>query len=293
MKGTLYIIATPIGNLDDFSYRAIETLNSLDLIAVEDTRKSIILLNKYNIKKPLFSNHKFNELSKVKFFIDKLLNGNNVGLMSDAGMPCISDPGYILVNEAIKNNINVTCIPGASAVLSSVALSGFNVLSFSFLGFLPREKKELTSLFNKLLEDKLNNIFVFYESPKRILKTIKILADDYNFFSLCLCNDLTKKFERIYRGMPSSVLNELENNEASEKGEYALVINTNTENKEKGNINSPCNNFSIEALLVDYLIKNKNETLKTAIKEINKTHKNLSKNSIYEASLNLKKMFSL
>ena len=166
MKGTLYVIATPIGNLDDFSYRAIETLNSLDLIAVEDTRKSIILLNKYNIKKPLFSNHKFNELSKVKFFIDKLLNGNNVGLMSDAGMPCISDPGYILVNEAIKNNINVTCIPGASAVLSSVALSGFNVLSFSFLGFLPREKKELTSLFNKLLEDKLNNIFVFYESPK-------------------------------------------------------------------------------------------------------------------------------
>ena len=292
MKGTLYIIATPIGNLDDFSYRAIETLNALDLIAVEDTRKSIILLNKYNIKKPLFSNHKINELSKVKIFIDKLLDGKNVGLMSDAGMPCISDPGYILVNEAIKNNINVTCIPGASAVLSSIALSGFNALSFSFLGFLPRDKKDIVNIFNKIKDDRLNNIFVFYESPKRILKTVKIIEEDFNTFSLCLCNDLTKKFERIYRGSPSSVLKELEENDASDKGEYALVINTNIDTKDKDNINNLNNDFSIEALLVDYLIKNKDATLKTAIKEINKIHKNLSKDDIYEASLNLKKIFS-
>lgn len=293
MSGTLYIVATPIGNLEDFSFRGVETLNLVDLIAAEDTRKSLILLNKYNIKKPLISNHKFNEVSKVNFFIEKLLEGKNVGLISDAGMPCVSDPGYILVSKAIENNICVTCVPGASAVISSIALSSFNVLSFSFLGFLPREKKEILGTFNKLTKDLLNNIFVFYESPKRILKTIKLLEENFNNFSICLCNDLTKKFERIYRGTPSQVAKELVENKDYDKGEYALVINTNIDEKDKNDFkDAPNSEISIEAMLIDYLVKNKDETLKDAIKMINKNNKNLSKNDIYEASLNLKKILN-
>ncbi|MGI6680946.1 MAG: 16S rRNA (cytidine(1402)-2'-O)-methyltransferase [Bdellovibrionota bacterium] len=291
MTGTLYIIATPIGNLGDISYRAIETLKLVDIIAAEDTRKSLILLNKYNIKKPVFSNHKFNEASKLKFFIDKLLLGENIGLISDAGMPCISDPGYILVKEAIENNIATTCVPGASASITSVSLSGFDTSSFSFLGFLPRDKKGLLNIFNKISLDTLNNVFIFYESPKRIIKTIEFLNNEFPNFSLCLCNDLTKKFEKIYRGSPSKILNELKENEAFDKGEYVLVVNTNIVKNKNNNIikDAPLTNtLSIEALLVDYLIKNKNETLKTAIKEVNSKYKNLSKNEIYKASLNLK-----
>lgn len=293
MSGTLYIIATPIGNLDDISYRAIDTLNNVDLIAAEDTRKSIILLNKFNIKKPLISNHKFNEQSKVAFFIENLLSGKSIGLISDAGMPCISDPGYILVSEAIKNNIAVTCIPGASAVITSVALSGFNALSFTFLGFLPREKKEITNIFDKIKLDQLNNIFVFYESPKRILQTIKIIENISSEFEICLCNDLTKKFERIYRGTPSQVLNELENNVSHDKGEYVLIINTNSLLKNNNKSFHIEDSLSIEALLIDYLVKNEGKTLKSAIKEINTKYKNFSKNDIYNASLNLKKILKI
>ncbi len=294
MTGKLYVIATPIGNLEDISERAINTLRKVDLIAVEDTRKSAILLNAFDIKNKLISNHKFNESSKVSFFIKELLDGKNVGVISDAGTPCISDPGYILVKEAIKNDIEVFGIPGACATTTAISICGFNALSFSFLGFLPRSKKEILNIFNKINNDTLNNIFVFYESPKRILKTMEITSNEFPTFNICLCNDLTKKFEKTYRGTSGQVLAMLKENPSYGKGEYCLVIETrsiNNKNKDVSSLNNNENQLaSLEALLIENMVQEK-ISLKTAIKNLNSKRLGFEKDDIYKASLNLKNLF--
>jgi len=276
--GILYVIGTPIGNLDDLSKRVIETLNSVDYIACEDTRNSINLLRYLNINKKLISYHKFNEKGKSNNIIEDLKNGMNIGLISDAGCPCISDPGSILVSEAINNHIEVISIPGPSAVITSLMSSGLDTSSFTFYGFFPRENKEIIALCKRIKTD-YSKLGIIYESPKRIMKTLELLLNNIGDIKICLANDLTKKFEKKYYGLISEVINELKNNPNYEKGEYVLIIESIKEEIKESNV-------CIEALIIDEII-NHNCSLKEAIKLVSDKY-NLSKNDVYNASLKLK-----
>ena len=255
--GILYVVATPIGNLSDISERALKILNDVDIIACEDTRTSSILLKHFNINKKLVSYHKFNEKEKSNSLINDLLNNKNIALISDAGCPCISDPGSILVNMAIKNRIEVIAIPGASAFVTSLMVSGMDTSSFTFYGFIERDNKKFLEIMDKIKNDS-SNIAIIYESPKRIIKTLEKIKDNLDNPYICLLNDLTKKFERKYYGKASEVLCELQNNSNASLGEYVLLI------EKKQEINNQNIDISIEALLIDEMIKN-NCTMKDAI----------------------------
>lgn len=280
--GILYVVGTPIGNLDDITKRALNILNSVDLIACEDTRTSIVLLKHFGIVKKLVSYHKFNEKGKSNSLIKDLLSGKHIALITDAGCPCISDPGSILVKEAISNGIEVISVPGASATITSLMCSGMNTESFTFYGFLDRENKKMTSQLESIKEDS-SNIAIIYESPKRIIKTLEKIKDVLDNPYVCLCNDLTKKFEKKYYGKASEVLKKLSNNPNSELGEYVLLIEKNNKNEIKEDY------YSNESLIIDEMIKN-NCTMKEAIKLVSEKY-HLSKNEVYSASLNLKKLF--
>ena len=280
--GILYVVGTPIGNLDDITKRALDILNSVDLIACEDTRTSSVLLKHFNINKKLVSYHKFNEKGKSNSLIDDLKNGKTIALISDAGCPCISDPGSILVCDAVKNNIEVIAIPGASATITSLMCSGMDTTSFSFYGFLDRENKKMVNELEKIKNDS-TNIAIIYESPKRIKKTLEKISEVLGNPNVCLCNDLTKKFEKKYFGNVDIVLKELENNTNSELGEYVLLVEKNNDIIEKSDV------ISIESMIVDEMIKS-NCTMKEAIKLVSEKYK-INKNVVYNSSLNLKKLF--
>jgi len=288
MNGKLYIVATPIGNLGDMTPRAIEILREADIIAAEDTQTSMTLLTKFEIKTKLVSNHKFNETGSADYFIRELLNGKNIALISDAGTPCISDPGSVLVKKAAVNNIEIIAIPGACAAAAAISISGFDIKSFVFMGFFPRENSGIKKITQKLSDNP--GVYIFYESPKRIIKTFEGVAKNLPDCDICLCNDLTKKFERIYRGSPVKILEELRENPSTTKGEYTIVIETQTP---VGDIaaDTPFQKgaLAMEAIVVDVMIKQKC-TIKDAVKYIADNY-DLSKNEIYAASLNLKKMF--
>ena len=281
--GILYVIGTPIGNLDDLSKRVIDTMNFVDYIACEDTRNSINLLRYLGINKKLVAYHKFNEKGKSNTIIDDLKAGKNIGLISDAGCPCISDPGSILVSEAVKNNIEVISIPGPSAVITSLMSCGLDTSSFTFYGFFPRENKETKELCKKIKTDS-SKLAIIYESPKRIMKTLEALLSNLGDINVCLSNDLTKKFEKKYYGCISEVINELNSNPNYEKGEYVLIVEAV---KESAN-NSET---SIESLIINEMVYNKC-TMKEAIKIVSEKY-DISKNNVYQASLNLKKLFDV
>ena len=282
--GTLYIVGTPIGNLSDMSERAIETLENVDYVACEDTRVSVNLLRHFGINKKLVSYHKFNEKGKSNSIIDDLKNGLSIALVSDAGCPCISDPGSILVNEAILNGIEVIAIPGPSAVITSLMVSGMDTTSFTFYGFLERENKKITESLEKIKKDS-SNIAVIYESPKRIIKTLEKIKEVLDNPKVCLCNDLTKKFEKKYYGLVSDVIDELISNPNYELGEYVLLIEKNVVDKENKN----AFDVGIEGLIVDEMIKN-NCTMKDAVKIVSEKY-HYNKNIVYDASLKVKKLF--
>ena len=287
MAGKLYIVATHVGNLGDMTPRAIEILQKSDIIAAEDTQNSMTLLTKFEIKTKLVSNHKFNETGSVDYFINELLNGKNIAVISDAGTPCISDPGNVLVKRAVENNIKIEAIPGACAAVAAVSVSGFDIKSFIFGGFFPRENSGAKKTAQKIKDNP--GVYIFYESPKRIIKTLEFFAENLPDCDICLCNDLTKKFERIYRGSPEKVLEELRENPSAEKGEYTVVIET-LDIDEIEDISEP---QTVESIIVDVMIKQKC-TIKDAVKYIaaNADIYDLSKNEVYAASLNLKKMFA-
>ncbi len=284
--GILYVIGTPIGNLNDISFRALEVLKSVDYIACEDTRQSLKLLNHFEIKKKLVAYHKFNENEKSKTIIDDLLNGLSVAIVTDAGTPCISDPGYILVKKAHENNIQVIAIPGASAVVSALSVSGIDTSKFSFIGFLPIDNKKFNDEITKMLESKIRT-FVIYESPKRIIKLFSKLVDIFPHSLVYVASDLTKIHERGFYGYIEDVFSTLLNDPNVERGEYAIVLNK-YENEKK--IDQKEDDLSIEALLIDIMVKNK-IGLKDAIGVLNSNCEKYSKNDIYDASLTLKKMF--
>ncbi|MBF0913488.1 16S rRNA (cytidine(1402)-2'-O)-methyltransferase [Candidatus Gracilibacteria bacterium] len=223
----LYIVATPIGNLEDITLRAINTLKEVDLIACEDTRTSSVLLNHYGIKKPLLSFHSHSGVTKIDKIMDYLQNGKKVALISDAGTPGISDPGYILIKEAILQNIEVVPIPGVTAFTTALMGSGMQMNHFLYLGFLPIKKGRQT-LFKTLLErreSKLSETIVIYESVHRILKTLTELGEYFGADQkIVVARELTKKFEEFLRGSISEILLYFEENPSKLKGEFVILF---------------------------------------------------------------------
>jgi len=226
MKGTLFIVATPIGNLDDITFRAVEILKSVDIVLAEDTRHSKKLLKHLNIAKPIRAFHEHNEREKTKAIIDELHSGKSIALISDAGTPLISDPGYFLVAQAKKEDLRVVPIPGASALITALSASGLASDSFTFLGFLPSKKTARIKLLKSLLNQ--TETFIFYESPKRILAT---LTDMYAIFGdsrkVCLAKELTKAFETIQTDSISNLIKYLNIDQSHQKGEFVILIAAN------------------------------------------------------------------
>jgi len=298
LKGTLFIVATPIGNSGDITERAKQVLNEAAIVAAEDTRTTQKLFRILGIQNKTVSNHKFNEKHQVDFLISELEKGKNVALVSDAGTPCISDPGGIIVNAAAKRGIRITGICGASAVITALSVCGFEYDSFTFYGFLPRTANDIKNTIQQCITSQnnskhnKNNIAVFFESPKRIKKTMETFTVLASEAELCLCNDLTKIYERIYRGTPEKILNELNENPSVEKGEYTLVMSFNNENNTNQNGLEADIQISPEALLTDYIIKN-GGTLKNAVSGLSEINKNnLTRKQLYSASLNLRRLFT-
>ncbi len=217
-KPTLYVVSTPIGNLGDMSKRALEILEMVDLILCEDTRVTAKLLNYFNLKNKMESYQIFNEHSKVEDLVSRMREGMNVALVSDAGTPLVNDPGYLLVKEAIRQEINVVSIPGASALLTALVSSGLLPQPFTFIGFLPKKQGELTKVLTKYI--KREETLIIYESPLRISKTLKDLFDVLGNRNLVLCRELTKKFETIYRGDLVSMMDEV----FDTRGEYVILL---------------------------------------------------------------------
>lgn len=220
MKGKLFLISTPIGNLKDITLRSIEVLKNVDYIVCEDTRVTIKLLNRYNIKGKLISYHSGNEKKRRKEIIEILKKGNNVGLVSDAGTPCISDPGELIVREAIENNIDIEVLPGASAIISSLLVSGLKTTPFIFLGFFPRKKSEIENLIKRYFY--IKGTIIFYESPYRILETLKLLVEKIPNRNVAIVKELTKIHEKVYRGKLNIVYEEIKKSKI--KGEYVVLI---------------------------------------------------------------------
>lgn len=217
----LYLVATPIGNLGDITLRALEILKEVDLVISEDTRKTGLLLNHFEIKKPQLSFREDNETRMLPRVMDHLLRGENVAIVTDAGSPSISDPGFILVRECLKNDIPVTAAPGPTAVVTALTLSGLPCHSFTFRGFPPRKSGQRQHFFE--VDKDSPHTLIFYESPHRLLAFLKDALEVFGDRSIAVCNDLTKKFETVDRGRISDMIKKFESEEP--RGEYSIVIN--------------------------------------------------------------------
>lgn len=218
MFGTLYIVATPIGNLDDITLRAIKVLKDADLIAAEDTRHTLKLLNHLEISKPLISYYKQNEKVKTDILVEKLKDGKNIALVSDAGTPVISDPGEEVVKSAIENNIKVVPIPGPCALITALISSGISAKEFEFIGFLPVNKKEKQEKLKEVAED--TKTLIFYEAPHKLISTLEEMKEVLGNRKICLARELTKIHEEFLIGNISYLLDRVQ----EPKGEYVIVV---------------------------------------------------------------------
>lgn len=220
----LYVVATPIGNLNDLTPRMREALEGADLIAAEDTRVTMKLLNHFDLHKPMISCHRHNEDQKAPQIVERMLSEDlTVALTCDAGTPGISDPGHILVRDCWAAGFPVEPVCGPSAVVTCLSASGFDAREFAFYGFLPREKKALNDKLDAIHRAGIP-VFVLYESPHRIVDLVKQLSEKWPECILCVCSDLTKRYERIYRGTATEVHGQLQANPSVEKGEYCLAV---------------------------------------------------------------------
>ena len=222
MAGKIYLVATPIGNLSDISMRAIETLKNVDIIACEDTRNTIRLLNHFEIKGHLTSYHEYNKIDKAYELCEKVKEGNNIAFVSDAGMPAISDPGYELVDIAYKEGLEVTVVPGASAVVSALAISGISSRRFAFEGFLPADKNEKKEILTELSQE--SRTLILYEAPHRLLKTLKELFEYMGDRNIAIVREITKLHEEVLRGKLADIIDDYESEKIAIRGEYVLVI---------------------------------------------------------------------
>ncbi len=220
MQGKLYLCATPIGNLEDITLRVLRTLEEVDLIAAEDTRNSIKLLNHFEIKTPMTSYHEYNKIEKAYQLVDKMKSGLNVALITDAGTPGISDPGEDLVRICYESGIEVTSLPGAAAVITALTLSGLPTRRFAFEAFLPREKKERQTILASLKKE--TRTIILYEAPHHLKKTLEELFEVLEDRPITLCRELTKRYETAFQTTLSSAISYYKENEP--KGEFVLVI---------------------------------------------------------------------
>ena len=272
MSGTLYLVATPIGNLEDITFRAIRILKEVDLIAAEDTRQTLKLLNYYEINKPLISYHRHNEEVKQEVLIQKLKEGQNIALVSDAGTPVISDPGEVIVKEALKENIKVIPIPGACALINALIASGLDTKEFSFYGFLSLNKKLRKEKLQEIKKE--NKTIILYEAPHKLTSTLKDLSEILEDRKIVVARELTKIHEEFLRGTASEILE----NYPEPKGEHIILIEGSKikeETEEQKNIKE----MTIEEHYKYYEKQGitKNEIIKKIAKD-----KGVSKNEIYQ-----------
>lgn len=277
MSGKLYICPTPIGNLEDITYRTVRVLNEVDLIGAEDTRHSIKLLNHFEISKPLTSYHEHNKDTKGPYLINKLLQGENIALISDAGMPGISDPGEDLVKLAIKNGIEIEVLPGATASITALVGSGLDTSKFVFEGFLDRDKKVKKKRLEELKEE--DRTIIFYESPHRLKETLKEMYKIFGNRCIAVNRELTKKYQEIIREDLETVINIFDEKEV--KGEFVLIVEGYKGEKTVTNSYDDLNER-------DYVIKLIEEGIskKEAIKIVCKDRK-LKKDIVYKQVLDL------
>lgn len=274
MAGTLYLCATPIGNLQDMTPRVIETLKTVDLIAAEDTRNSIKLLNHFDIHTPMTSYHEYNKVEKAKQLVGKLLDGQNVALITDAGTPAVSDPGEILVQMCYESMVPVTSLPGPAACITALTLSGLSTRRFCFEGFLPTEKKERKELLEELAQE--TRTIILYEAPHHLVKTLEELYQALGARKVTLCRELTKKFETV---MPTTLEAALTYYETEEpRGEYVLVVEGKSREELRKEEIASWEEMSIEAHMEYY--EKQGMDNKTAMKQVAKD-RGVGKRDIY------------
>lgn len=274
MAGTLYLCATPIGNLGDMTPRVVETLSQVDLIAAEDTRNSIKLLNHFEIKTPMTSYHEYNKVEKARQLIGQLQSGKNIALITDAGTPAISDPGEVLVAMCHEQGVPVTSLPGAVACITALTLSGLSTRRFCFEGFLPSDKKEKQEILQELKEE--TRTMILYEAPHHLVRTLTELHEALGNRKITLCRELTKKFETV---LPTTLEDALSMYEKEDpRGEYVLVLEGKSLEEKKQEQIAGWEAMSIEEHMEHYTGQGMDE--KSAMKQVAKD-RGVSKRDIY------------
>lgn len=280
MPGKLYLVPTPIGNLKDITLRALEVLNSVDVIAAEDTRQSLKLLNHFNIKKSLISYHQHNEQGRSENIIERLIEGASIAVITDAGTPGISDPGSVLVRKCIEEAIEFQVLPGATAITTALVYSGLDTTKFLFRGFLPRENKDRRPIVEELRTR--TETLIFYEAPHRLLDTLEFLRDTLGNRKLSICRELTKLHEEILRLNIEEAINHYKEN--SPRGEYVLVIEGKREEEIEQEEKAKWEHLSVEEHIKKYMEEGLSK--KEALKKVSKD-RNLPKSEIYKYSFDL------
>ena len=278
MSGTLYLCATPIGNLQDMTERVLLTLKEVDLIAAEDTRNSIRLLNHFEIRTPMTSYHEYNKVEKAHYLVAQLLTGKNIALITDAGTPAISDPGEVLVAECQKAGVPVTSLPGCCACITALTLSGLPTRRFCFEGFLPTDKKEKAFVLEELARE--TRTMILYEAPHHLKRTLSELLETLGDRRITLCRELTKKFETI---MPTTLEGAADYYEENEpKGEYVLVIEGKSRKEIEEEQQKSWESMSIEEHMAFY--EKQGIDRKSAMKKV-AADRGVGKREIYQALL--------
>ena len=278
MAGKLYLCATPIGNLEDITFRVLRTLKEVDLIAAEDTRNSIKLLNHFEIKTPMTSYHEYNKIEKAYKLVEKLQEGKNIALITDAGTPGISDPGEELVRICYENGIEVTSLPGPAACITALTISGLPTRRFAFEAFLPRDKKERARVLEELAQE--SRTMIVYEAPHHLLKTLKELYEVLGNRELTVSKELTKRYENATKTTFKDVIRFYEDNEP--KGEYVLVISGKTFETKEQEAREAWESLSVEEHMVHYEASGMER--KEAMKQVAKD-RGISKRDVYQALL--------
>lgn len=278
MTGTLYLCATPIGNLNDITPRVLETLREVDMIAAEDTRNSIKLLNHFEIKTPMTSYHEYNKMEKAKQIVSWLQEGKNIALVTDAGTPAISDPGEVLVELCLKAGIPVTSLPGCCALITALTLSGLPARRFCFEGFLPADKKEKKFVLDELCKE--TRTIIMYEAPHHLKKTLMELYQTLGERRITLCRELTKRFETVFPTTLEEALAFYEDNEP--KGEYVLVIEGLDRNILKQDKQAQWKKISIQEHVAVY--ESQGMDRKEAMKKV-AADRGIGKRDVYQALL--------
>ncbi|MGL4656443.1 MAG: 16S rRNA (cytidine(1402)-2'-O)-methyltransferase [Sarcina sp.] len=280
MTGTIYLVPTPIGNLGDITLRALATLKKVDVVAAEDTRQSLKLLNHFEIKKPLISYHMHNEQGKGEELIERAKRGENIAVVSDAGTPGVSDPGEVIVRKCIEYGIKFEVLPGATAFTTALVYSGLDTSKFMFKGFYPRENKDRKA-FLEDIESRTETIIV-YESPYRILESLSSMLDGLGNRNVAVCRELTKLHESIYRGTFEEAITFFTEN--APRGEFVIVIEGKSKEAIEQEEKSKWEHMSIEEHIVSYIEAGENK--KNAIKLVAK-ERGMAKSDVYKHSLNL------